>query len=360
MKSSIAFTLLAASLVLGGCEDGITTDAQPRVTVLVQSETCAAPIAGDPIDSTLGVSGVCPYRGTTQLFAGVNQLQVIVDYGDDVEFDTDTEAPPPDITLLVDGIDLDVPVTMSDEIRVGERAYFIATLTAPPEPSQNIRIGAGVNAGFRTLVPEVLTSIAPPVFLRILECGNNAVCEVSGGVGAAHIEITAFGVGQQLVNIHSTLDGVPQPDPIPPVRTFPRSNDETYAITGVPVPPAPDDTNWVITAELGTQTWEARTLIRAPQLIARLTCGTTCSLDSGDPVGLEILAPSQIRPLEAFVTTRLDGNPELVSVRVPLEQRADGTALGLLGLTAPPGSGNWQIDVNVAGYPAPTIVTPVQ
>ena len=101
-------------------------------------------------------------------------------------------------------------------------------------------------------------------------------------------------------------------------------------------------------------------MIRAPEITARLTCGTTCSLASGDPIGLEILAPSQIRPLEALVTTRLDGNPQLVSVRVPLEQRADGTALGLLGLMAPAESGSWQIDVTVAGYAAPTIVTTVQ
>ncbi len=358
MKSSSLFLLAAAGLA--GCDDGITSDAQPRVTVLVQSDTCAAPIAGDPIDATLDVSGVCPYRGSTQLFAGVNQLEVIVDYGPDVAFDSDTAAPPPDVTLLVDGVERDVPIDVSDEFRVGERAYFIATLTVPPGPSSNIRISAGVNAGFKTLVPEVMTAIDPPVFMRILECGNNPVCEVTGAVGSAHIEITAFGDGQELVSVHSTLDGVPQPDPIPPVRTFPKGGVETVAITAVPIPATSDDTSWSLTAQLGSATWEARTLIRAPSILSRLTCGTACALASGDPVGLEIIAPGPIRPLEAFVTTRLDGNPQLVSVRVPLEQRADGTALGLLGLTAPPGGGSWQIDVTVAGYAAPSLVTNVQ
>jgi hypothetical protein len=355
MKTAL-FLLVAG---LAACDDGITSDAQPRVTVLVQSDTCAAPIAGDPLDATLDVSGVCPYRGSTQLFAGVNQLEVVVDYGPDVAFDSDTSAPPPDVTLLVDGVESDVPIDVSDELRVGERAYFIATLTVPAKPSSNIRIGAGVNAGFKTLVPEVLTAIDPPVFMRILECGNGPVCEVTGAVGSAHIEITAFGDGQELVSIHSTLDGVPQPDPIPPVRTFPRNGVETTAITAVPIPATSDDTSWTLTAQLGSATWEARTIIRAPSIMSRLTCGTTCSLSSGDTVGLEIITPGPIRPLEAFVTTRFNGSPQLVSVRVPLEQRADGTALGLLGLTAPAGNGSWQIDVTVAGYAAPSLVTNV-
>lgn len=357
MKSSAALLLLVAGAT--ACDDGITSDAQPRVTVLVQSDTCAAPIAGDPLDATLDVSGVCPYRGSTQLFAGVNQLEVVVDYGPDVAFDSDTAAPPPEVTLLVDGVESDVPIDISDEFRVGERAYFIATLTVPPAPSSNIRIGAGVNAGFKTLVPDVMTAIDPPVFMRILECGNGTVCEVTGAVGSAHVEITAFGDGQELVAIHSTLDGVPQPDPIPPVRTFPKNGLETVATTAVPIPATSDDTSWSLTAQLGQVTWEARAIIRAPSILSRLTCGTTCALSSGDTVGLEVIAPGPIRPLEAFVTTRLDGSPQLVSVRVPLEQRADGTALGLLGLTAPAGGGSWQIDVTVAGYAAPTVVTNV-
>jgi hypothetical protein len=351
--------LLALHLAVAGCEDGITSDAQPIVSVLKQDGSCFARIAGDPIDSTLGVAGTCPYRGDSRLLATIDQLEVVVDYGVDVPFSGTTTAPRPDILVTVDGVESDVAIAISDEFRVGDRAYFIATFRAPPETSSDIRISASVNAGFQTLVPEVLSSIQPPVALNLLECLPASLCQVFGAVGSAHITLAVPGNVSQFVTIHSYLDGVPQPDPVPPVRTFP-ANGRTEAITAVPVPAAPDDTSWRITAQLADgPVAEVTAVITAPSLVARLTCGSTCSLSSGDPVGLEILAPSQIRPLEAFVTTRLDGNPQLVSVRVPLQQRADGTALGLLGLTAPAGSGSWQIDVTVAGYAAPTVVTTV-
>jgi hypothetical protein len=352
--------LVLLPFALAGCEDGITSDAQPIVSVLKQDGSCFARIAGEPIDVTLGVSGTCPYRGDSRLIASIDMLEVVVDYGADVPFSGTTTAPRPDILVTVDGVASDVAIEVSDEFRVGDRAYFIATFRAPVETSSDIRISAGVNAGFQTIVPEVLTSIQPSVALNLLECPPGTLCKITGAVGSAHITIAVPGDVPQLVTIHSYLDGVPQADPIPPVRTFP-ANGRTEAITAVPVPAAPDDTTWRLTAQLaGGPVAEASSVIIAPMLESRLTCGSTCSLASGDPVGLEILAPSQIRPLEAFVTTRLDGNPQLVGVRVPLEQRADGTALGLLGLTAPAASGSWQIDVTVAGYTAPTVVTTVQ
>jgi hypothetical protein len=360
MNRALLFLGLVFALGLAGCEEGITSDAQPIVSVLKQDGSCFARIAGEPIDSTLGVAGTCPYRGDSRLIASIDMLEVVVDYGADVPFSGTTTAPRPEILVTVDGVESDVAIEISDEFRVGDRAYFIATFRAPPETSSDIRISAHVNAGFQTIVPEVLTSIQPSVALSLLECPPGPLCTISGAVGSAHITLAVPGTVPQLVTIHSYLDGVPQPDPIPPVRTFP-ANGRTEAITAVPVPAAPDDTTWRLTAQLGGgPVAEVSTVILAPTLVSRLTCGTTCALASGDPVGLEILAPAPIRPLEAFVTTRLDGSPQLVNVRVPLEQRADGTALGLLGLTAPAGSGSWQIDVTVAGYAAPTLVTTVQ
>lgn len=348
-------------LVLAGCEAGITSDAQPTVSVLRQDGNCFALVAGEPVDSTLGVSGTCPYRSVSQLLAGMDQLEIIVDYGADVPFAAGTAAPRPMITVTVDGVASDEPISISDEFRVGDRAYFIATMRAPDKVSSDIRVSAGVNAGFQTLVPDVLTSIAPPVSMTLLECPATGACEIPGAVGSVHITLSVLGTVPQFVTIHAKLDNVPQPDPIPPVRTFLTNTDHTEAITGIPVPAAPDDTSWTIIAQLGeAPIAQATAVIRAPSIVARLTCGNTCSLASGDAVGLEVVAPAGIRPLEAYVTTRLDGVPQLVSVRVPMEQHADGTAIGLLGLTAPAGGGNWQIDATVAGYSAPSVVTTVQ
>lgn len=342
-----------------GCEAGITSDAQPLVSVLKHDGVCFALIAGDAIDPSLGVSGTCSYRGDTRLYAGVDRLEVIIDYGPDVPFSRSAAAPTPTVVVTVDGVASEEPIEISDEIRIGSRAYYIATLRAPRETSSDIRISAGVNAGFQTLVAEPMSTLAPSVSLSLLECNAGASCELAGGVGNAHISLLVTGAAEHQVRIESRLDGIPEPDPIPPVKTFIVGNN-SEAITGVPIPAAPDDTSWTLTAHLGNAaTAQVRAVIRAPEIVARLSCAESCTLASGDPVGLEIQAPGPIRPLEALVSTRLDGVPQLVSVRVALEQRG-GTALGLLGLTAPAGSGNWQISVSVAGYVAPTIVTTVQ
>jgi hypothetical protein len=315
-------------------------------------------MAGDPIDPTLGVSGTCPYRADTRMLAGIDFVEVVVDYGPDVPFSGSTVAPSPSVVLTVDGVASEDPISMSDEFRVGDRAYYIATFRAPLRASNDVRITARVNAGFQTLVPEVLTTTSPQVELVLLECQQGA-CEVPGATGSVHISLAVRGTVPQVVTIHSMLDSVPQPDPVPPVRTF-VNNNRTENTTAIPIPSAPDGTLWTISAQLGDgATTEVDAIIRKPSILTELTCGLVCALDDGDPVGLEIVTPAGIRPLEALVTTRLDGVPRLVDARVQLQNRADGTAHGLIGLVAP-GPGAWQIDVTVAGYSAETIVTTVQ
>jgi len=352
--------ILFLSLMLAACEDGITTDAQPIVSVLKQDGGCFALMAGAQLEPTLGVAGTCPYRGTTQLTAGVDLIEVVVDYGPDVPFSGTTMAPPPNVVVTVDGVDVQEPVTLSDEFRVGERAYYIATFRAPKgTASTDVRISASVNAGFQTLVPEVLTISKPKVELVLLEC-ETGPCDVPGATGSVHVHLAVAGTVTQYVTIHSTLDGIPQPDPVPPIRTF-AINNRTENTSAIPTPAAPDGTLWTISAQIedGPLT-EADAHIRAPEITTELTCGTACGLSDGNPVGLEIVTAAGIRPLEALVTTRLNGIPSLVDVKVPLTKLADGTAHGTLGMIAPGPSGTWQIDVTIAGYSADTIVTQVQ
>jgi hypothetical protein len=56
----------------------------------------------------------------------------------------------------------------------------------------------------------------------------------------------------------------------------------------------------------------------------------------------------------------IDGVPQVIAAPVELIQQADGTSQGLLALRSPPATGQWQINVTVAGYPAPAIVTTIQ
>jgi len=355
MKYSL---LLLACL---GCGGGLTSDAQPLVSVLRQDGDCFALMTEDsPIAPSLGVSGTCEFRTEPRMLAGVDRIEVVIDYGPDVTFAGTTQAPRPDVTITVDGVESDTPVEISDEYRVGGRAYFIATFHAPAEASTDVRISAGVNAGFRTIVPDVFTTIAPPVGLALLECPRGSQCELPGAVGSAHLLITVPGQIGQTVTIHALLAGIEQPDPHPPVHTHVLLG-HTEATIAVPVPAAPDFTTWTLSAQIGDgQPTQVSATIRRPELVAQLSCGTTCNLARNDLVGLEIIAPAQIRPLEAVVETRINGVPQLVATTVALVPRADGTAVGLLALRAPATAGTWQIVASVAGYPAPAIVTSVQ
>jgi hypothetical protein len=356
---SVALGLVLLATIAAGCDSGITSDAQPIVSVLKHDGVCYALIAGAKVDPSLGVPDVCNYRSDVRVYAGIDKLEIIVDYGPDVPFSRSEASPRPDVVVTVDGVTSTEPIEISDEIRVGSRAYYVATLRAPSQSSAEVRISAGVNAGFQTFVSESLTTIAPPVSLTLLECSQGSLCELPGGVGSAHISLLVTGGAEQQVRIMSRLDNVPQPDPIPPVKTFVVGNN-SEAITGLPIPPAPDGTTWTIRAQLGDSAPAMVSVsIRAPELFTSLTCGTSCVLSSGDRVGLEIIAPSEIQTLEARVTTRLDGVPLLVNAVVPLDKRADGTAVGLLGLVAPVGAGSWQIDTIIAGYAAPAIVAVV-
>ena len=347
-------------LLLCACE-GLTTAPEPVVSALVRTpDGCFALMTPSaPVAPTLGVANLCSYRASTQLVAGIDLVELVIDYGPDVEFAASTPAPPPEVTISVDGAAIDLPVEISDEHRVGSRAYFLATFHAPATPSNDVQITAGVNAGFRTTVPVVFVTTAAQVELDMLDCTPGQACELAGAVGNAHVRVVVPGTVPQTVQLHELLAGVPQPDPAPPVTTE-IATDHTEAIVAIAVPAAADGTLLELSTSLdGGPTTEATATIRAPTLTAHLSCDPSCSLAAGDAVGLEIDAPSLIHPLQAYVDTALDGTPGLVAAPVALLPQASGLAIGRLALHAPATPGTWQIDASVAGYAAPAIVTAV-
>jgi hypothetical protein len=347
-------------LLVCGCE-GLTSAPEPAVSALVRTnDGCFALMtAATPVAPTLGVADLCTYRGSTELLAGIDLVELVIDYGPDVSFAASTQAPAPTVTVTIDGTAADLPIAISDEHRVGDRAYFIATLHAPATPSNDVQITAGVNSGFRTTVPDVFATVAPQVELDLLDCIPGQTCELAGAVGSAHVRIVLPGGVPQTVTLHEQIAGVVEPDPIPPVTTAVMA-DHTEAVAAIPVPAAPDGSLFVLSTSLdGGAMSSVSALIRAPMITAHLSCDPSCSLAAGDAVGLEIDAPSLIRPLEALVDTSLDGTPQLVAAPIALLPQASGIAVGMLALHAPAQPGAWQITASVAGYAAPAIVTTV-
>jgi hypothetical protein len=351
---------IALLSLLCACE-GLTSAPEPAVSALVRTtDDCFALMTPQtPVSPTLGVADLCTYAGSTQLLAGIDLVELVIDYGPDVSFAASSQAPAPTITVTVDGAAADIPINLSDEHRVGDRAYFIATFYAPATPSHDVQITAGVNPGFRTTVPEVFEVLPAQVQLEILDCTPGQTCELAGAVDNAHVRVTLPGLVPQTVTLHEQLAGVVEPDPLPPLTTS-IMLDHTEAVAAVPVPAAPDGTLLVLSSSLdGGATSTVSALIRAPVISAHLSCEPSCALVAGDSVGLEIDAPALIHPLQALVDTSLDGTPQLVAAPIALVPGSNGTAVGTLALQAPAQPGAWQIVATVAGYAAPAIVTTV-
>jgi len=345
MKSLLLLAALCA------CE-GLTTTPQPALSVLKRMpEGCfALTTPNAPVADALHLTGTCSYQADATLMANVDEAVVVIDYGPAVEFDATTAVPPPTVSVTIDGAPADVPVMVGEVQRVGSRAFFEATFRAPAQLSSDVRISASVNAGFTATVEQVFAIVAPPVGVSLAECPDPVNCELAGGVGDAHLVISLPGDAAQTLLIRSEVGGIEETQPLE-VSVLPPSS--TIAI---PVPIAPNGTSWTLTAHLGdAPAPSVSATIVAPTITSSLSCGATCSLAPGDPVGLEIDAPKGIAATQALVTTRLDGVPQLVAEPVTLVPDPGGNASGLLALTTP-GSGTWTIDVTVAGYAAPAIV----
>ena len=331
-------------LLLPACE-GLTTPPAPQLSVLKRMpEGCFAVATPDsPPAAELQLFGTCSYQADPTLMANVDEAVVVVDYGPDVEFDTTTDVPPPAMTFTIDGAPADVPVRIGDVQRVGSRAYFEATLRAPAQLTNDLRISAQVNAGFAAELVQPFAVVAPPLGLSLFECPDPTSCELAGAVGDAHLVVSVPGDGPQQVTIRQTLAGVDDPNIVTATVTPPSS---TVALA---VPAAPDGSTWTISASLlGGTPPSVTATIRAPLITAQLSCAPNCTLAPGDQVGLHIFTPLGLRATQAFVTTRLNGVPQLVGEPVAIDP-------GLLALTVP-GRGTWTIDVSVAGYAAPAIV----
>jgi hypothetical protein len=338
-------------VVLAGCE-GLTSTPKPAVSVLRQTEAgCFGLMTTDtPVAPVLGVPALCTDPVPPRLFAADDHVEVVVDYGPDVDFAGAPAAPKPVVTVTVDGAASDQPIEISKEHRVGGRVYFIATFIAPSTPTIDMQVAAAVDADFQATVATVFAVVLPPVELSLLECGVGQACRVTGAVGSAHVHLSILGEEPQSVIVHTLLDGEPLPDTLPPVITD-VAQDHTEHTTAIPVPAAHIGAQWLITAQLAAGPIASVTAtIDKPNILATLSCGSSCTLVRGGTVGLLISAPGQIRPLEALVDTALDGVPQIVDAPVTLVVNADGTATGQIALPVPNAPGTWQIEASVAGY----------
>jgi hypothetical protein len=329
----------------------------PILSVLKRTDSCFALMTPDnPVPDELAVPDVCPGDTFPTIYAGVDLIEVVIDYGPDVDFAVTTVAPTPEVDVVVDGVRRDVHVDVSPEQRLRARAFFLATFRAPAVSSTDVRIAAGAGEGFRTESSTIFATVPPPIAFGVAECQPGLACSLFGAVGQVHATISVPGDVAVPIAIHQTIDGFAQPDPVT-VTATPHGG-SAVATVALDVPAA---TTWSLAAQLGDGASAPVTIALTPPIISsHLSCGSPCTIAKGGQVGLSITAPAGIHPAQALVTTRLGGVPQLIAV--PIELHTSGAvATGLVTLTAPTNAiGSYEIDVSVAGFAAPTIEANVQ
>jgi hypothetical protein len=108
------------------------------------------------LDQTL-----CEAAGAPTLIAGVDQIRLLIDYGN-VHFDGTKNAPVPIVQVTADGRAVDASVTILPERRVAGHSYFVASLQAPTMVSDTVQFAAAVNPGFST-VESTIFRIKQPI-----------------------------------------------------------------------------------------------------------------------------------------------------------------------------------------------------
>lgn len=155
-----ALLVVPIAIVLASCD--ATTRSGPTVTVMrVTSKTCLELLSDTPPDDALGLAEPCEASSTaTPLLAGIDQLQLVIDYGD-VAFTASTEIPTPTVTVEVDGKATMISPSVASRPQKGGHAWFVVTFTVPNVVSQNMQIQVDVATGFSTRLTKTFQTVAP-------------------------------------------------------------------------------------------------------------------------------------------------------------------------------------------------------
>jgi hypothetical protein len=159
--------VLLGALSLAAC-DG-TTQPGPTVTVLrVTSTACLDLLTDTPPSSVLGLADPCSTTPVTApLLAGIDQVELVIDYGE-VAFTASTTIPPPTVSVEVDGKPSMTSASVAARPQLGGHAWFVATFTAPNVVSNNVQVEVDVATGYSTRVTKTFQTVAPTPAVSVL------------------------------------------------------------------------------------------------------------------------------------------------------------------------------------------------
>lgn len=336
-----------------------SSDTPAQMNIAVQkkmSAGCWATMTDEPIasDYPLATSS-CADSAPAELLSGSDHVRVIIDYN--VDFDENESAPAPTLQLLLDGVETPSAATVQATVN-GDPKFALAEFVVPSTPAQELRLSIETPSGYSGAIPTVFLLEPPPITISVAQCPTDSACELLGGTGSAQVNLSIPGTTSQSVTLSSAINGV-ENSPDLTVNATELGDGVVTANVPVEVPFARDGASWLLTAHLGSGNYPAPPIrLKAPTIESSIGCASPCAVKAGSSIGLTVKAPGEIQATQATVRTYVDGVPALAGVLLNLDGKdvnAD-QAFGTQLLTAPASGSIWQIDVNVGGYPAQTIL----
>jgi len=299
---------------------------------------------------------LCANAELPELSSGVDRVRIVVDYG--VTLDETKTAPVPTIRAFFDGTELAIGGSVQPSVD-GDSRFALAEFVVPVTEAKELRLAVSTPSGYSGAVAEAFTLTPAEPTVEVSECKRQTSCVLEAGTGTAEVVVSTAGASPRDVTLESTLDDVQASEPFNLKLTTP-DGDKMTTRRSVQVPFGRPGTVWRLTARLGSVSHTQEIALAAPAIDAQLSSCTTppCAAKYGSSHVLTIKAPAGIRETQATVSTALDHLPLLPFAKVNLVVAGAGKATkeAEYPINAPASGTSWQIDVDVAGYAAQSIV----
>jgi hypothetical protein len=235
---------LVILLVAAGCDD-LSSRSGPTVSVLRQTRgACFELMAGPRPPAGMGGEPCSAVTTNTKLIAGLDVVQLVIDYGA-IDVPASAIIPPPMPSLQLDGVATTPAPNVQPEPPLDGHTYFLAYATAPTTLSNHVQITVPVVAGYGAAVPTIFQTVDAPITASLLVkapagCFTPVGAAPSAELGLANLctpppadpvaPITAGLDTIMLVVDYGVLD-IPDSATIPPPSL-------TLSVDGVPQPGA--------------------------------------------------------------------------------------------------------------------------
>jgi hypothetical protein len=167
-----ALGLAVIALALMACNT--TTLSGPKVSVFKQQATGYALMSTQCPDAALGLDDdksfdpMCSTTADPTLYAGVDLVVLVIDYGD-VDFSPTMPPTSPTVSITTDGAPSTISANVTMRTPMGHRNYYVAKFVAPQVASGDVEITVSAGTGFSTNVETIFKTTAPPVKLSLLK-----------------------------------------------------------------------------------------------------------------------------------------------------------------------------------------------